>query len=282
MKRKIRSILIEILASTLGNILVLLHPKKARQMSEKGMTVVFNLSLSERLMRRAILKNLEKKEDYDTLAEFHQNFWAQKGSDFFATPNNSFENIFLPECSFIFKILKEEILNHSEKFNTLVEIGTGNGKVLEYLSSEFPDIKHFVGVDLNAVQIDINNKRYHKNKRLDFIASDGFDWVKRNGRGNTIFVTQGGVLEYFTKERLQTFLEEINILGKIIFIAIEPNDIKHNFETTPNSQPYGHERSFSHNYPKLFKDTGFKVWHFSQKPWPGLEGTNNTFIGAVS
>ncbi|MDY8134322.1 class I SAM-dependent methyltransferase [Aquimarina sp. 2201CG5-10] len=279
MSSKIRIVFVEILASTLGNLLVVLRPEKARQLSEKGVTLVLNnLSLTERLMRRAILKNIEKKEDYDTLAELHQNYWTKQGSDFFEATNDTFKNNFLPDCSFIFELLKDELSNQSEEFNTLVEIGTGNGNVLEYLSSEFPKIDHFVGIDLSSIQIDINNKKFHENKKLEFVALDGFEWVKKNGQGNTIFVTSRGVLEYFVEERLQAFLKEINDLGKTIFIAIEPNGTEHNFETNPKSQPYGPERSFSHNYPKLFKDAGFSIWHLSYKPLE--ESTKLSFIGA--
>ncbi len=163
-----------------------------------------------------------------------------------------------------------------------MEIGTGNGKVLEYLSSEFPKIEKFIGIDLSQAQIEINKKQYQKNSKLEFVASDAYEWVKENGQSNTVFVTNGGVLEYFTEERLQLFLKEIYKLGKIYFVAIEPNSIEHNFEANPNTETYGNERSFSHNYPKLFKNAGFGLWHFSQQPWTGNAGINKTIIGAIS
>lgn len=111
------------------------------------------------------------------------------------------------------------------------------------------------------------------------MAEDVFDWVKENGQSHTIFVTSRGVLEYFTEPRLQELLKEINGLGKIIFVAIEPNGSDHNFETNPNSQIYGNEPSFSHNYSKLFKNAGFILWHFSQKNWQKSTDMQ-TFIGA--
>ncbi|WP_188112037.1 class I SAM-dependent methyltransferase [Aquimarina sp. RZ0] len=275
---KIRAVFVEILASTLGNLLVLLQPKKANQLSENGVTLVLNnLSLTERLMRRAILKKVENKQDYETLAAMHQNYWTKQGADFFEATNTTFEKNFLPDCSFIFELLKDELSNQSETFNTLVEIGTGNGNVLEYLSSEFPDINHFVGIDLSQVQVNINIEKFSTNKRLEFVASDGFEWVKKHGKENTIFVTSRGVLEYFTEERLQTFLKKINSLGNTIFIAIEPNGTDHNFDINSGSQPYGPERSFSHNYPKLFKNAGFSIWHLSYKPLH--ESSKLSFIG---
>ena len=264
-----------------GNLLIFLQPKKARQLSESGLTLVLNdnMSIMERLMREAIFKKHEKTQDYNTIAELHQNYWTNKGTDYFSSSEDLFERDFMPNSSFIFDLLKNELSNQSEEFSTLVEIGTGSGKVLKHLSIEFPTIKRFVGVDLSPDQVEMNNKKFSNDKRLEFVASDGLDWVKKHGQGNTIFVTYGGVFEYFTEPLLQEFLKEINNLGKILFVSVEPTSPNHNFESNPNSQVHGFEWSFSHNYPKLFKEAGFSIWHFSQKPW--FEGTNTqTFIGA--
>jgi hypothetical protein len=275
---KLRSFFVETFASRLGSILVLLQPQKARELSEQGMTLVLNnLSFNERLMRRAILKKIEKTEDYDTLAELHQNYWINQGDDFFLETENSFENEFLPNCAFIFDELESVLLDSSIDFHTLVEIGTGNGRVLEYLSLKFPEINRFIGLDLSPIQIQMNTKKFNENKKLEFIAADAFQWIKNYHEGNTIFVTSRGVLEYFTEERLRIFLKNIHNLGKIIFVAIEPKGIDHNFETNPNSQTYGTERSFSHNYPQLFKNAGFSIWHNSYKPLNDL--TVMGFIG---
>ncbi|WP_458627028.1 class I SAM-dependent methyltransferase [Winogradskyella sp. PC D3.3] len=224
------------------------------------------LSLTERLMRNAILNKVERKSDYDSLAELHKNYWVNQGADYFAANDDSFKNHFLVDCAFIFDLLKEELRKRPDEFTQLVEIGTGSGRALEFLSSKFPEISSFIGVDLSEAQVALNNEKFKEDKKLKFVASDGFEWVKNYGRSHTIFVTSRGVLEYFTEEQLQRCLKQVNKLGKIIFVAIEPKGIDHNFEDNPNSQPYGHERSFSHNYPQLFKNAGFNLWHLSDKP----------------
>ncbi len=268
MKRKMRPILVNMLSFTIGNSLVFLFPKKALKLSEKGMTLVMNnnLNFPERLMRHAILKKLENKADVETLAKFHYNYWTNQGSAFFSSTNDSFENQFLPNCSFIFDLLKKELSNQAEHYTTLVEVGTGNGSVLNYLCSEFPEMDRFIGIDLSPVQIELNKKKFIENKKLEFVASDGFDWIKTHGQSHTIFITSRGVLEYFTEKRLQDFFYEINSLGKTMFVAIEPHGVTHDFTTNPHSEVYGHERSFSHNYPELFKNAGFSLWHVSNKP----------------
>lgn len=284
MSINVKSNIILPIAKKVGDFLVFLRPKKARQLSENRITLVHknkhNMSISERLMRYALVKRLDKIQDHDAIAELNRNFWANNNAvELFSETENTFYTDFLPNCTFIFDLLKKELSNQSEDFNTLVEIGTGNGDVLNYLSVEFPQINRFVGIDLSQHQIDINNKRFNKNNKLEFVAADAFDWVKEHGHGHSIFVSSRGVLEYFLETRLQEFLNEINLLGKVMFIAIEPNGADHDFDTHPNTQLYGNEPSFSHNYPKLFKNAGFNIWHFSQKPW--FQGGNTqTFIGA--
>ncbi|MGF1556649.1 methyltransferase domain-containing protein [Paucihalobacter sp.] len=278
---KITRGLFDFLTQTIGNFLVVIQPKKARKLSEQGLTLVINndMTIPERLMRGAIFNRLEKTKDFNRISELHQTYWSKKGTDWLSEAYDLFETDFLPNCTFLFELLKQELSNHSEQFKTLVEIGTGNGKVLKFLSLEFPEINRFVGIDLSPDQVNKNIQKFNQDKKLEFVVSNGSEWVKKNGGEKTIFVTSGGVLEYFTESSLAELLKDINALGKTFFVAIEPTSKEHNFEINPNSQVHGREWSFSHNYSKLFKDAGFDIWHYSQKPWDG--GTNNrTFIGA--
>lgn len=278
---KIKSILYDILTATIGELLVLLQPKKSKYLSKKGMTVVMgnNLSFTEKLMRRALLKKAEQKNDFEAIEEYHQNYWKNNGPEFFDSTISRLKND-LVTSHFIFKNLKEQLLKEKSEFDTLVEIGTGNGTVLAYLNEELPHLQQFIGIDLSEEQTIINNEKYKQNSKLSFVNSDGFDWVKENGQNNTIFLTFMGVLEYFTESRLQDFLSTIACLDKIIFIAIEPNGLKHDFTKNPNSIPYGTERSFSHNYLKLFQNSKFRIWHYSQKKIDGDHGIIS-YIGAI-
>lgn len=284
MNNKLKSILYPFLTCTLGNALVILRPEKARQLSENRIALIHrnknNLSISERLMRASLMQKLEKVQDYETIAAQNREFWINRNAtELFSELEDTFKTDFLPHCTFIFELLKKELSTSAVKFSTLVEIGTGNGDVLNYLSSEFPEINRFIGIDLSRDQIDLNNIKFNANKKLEFVAADAFDWVKEYGVGNTIFVTSRGVLEYFLEPRLQELFNEVNRLGTTIFIAIEPNGANHDFDSHPNSQLYGHEPSFSHNYPKLFENAGFDIWHFSQKVWYKASDMQ-TFVGA--
>ncbi|UII76106.1 methyltransferase domain-containing protein [Flagellimonas sp. HMM57] len=281
MKNKIRSKIVNFLSSTVGAFLVYIAPSKAKELASKGMTLVMDkdLTILEKLMRRAILRKLEKNGNFDTLADFHQNFWVEKGDNFFTANDSQLENVFIPSCDFIFDLLKNQLTKETEKFTTIVEIGTGNGTVLNHLSHKFSQMDKLIGIDLNKTQTLKNKEKYKNNPRLEFVAGDGFDWLEKNGKSHTIFLTFMGVLEYFTENRLQAFFEAANNLGKIIFIAIEPNDSNHDLELNPRSKVYGPESSFSHNYPNLLKKAGFNLWHYSKKTF---EGDTNyiVFVGA--
>lgn len=281
MKKKIRSIFTEFLTFTLGNLLVLLRPKKVRQLSEQGITLVLanNLSLSERLMRRAILKKIEKAKDYDQLAQLHKIYWSKRGDDFVKNTQNNLENIHLPAYKSILEVFKYELSNTSIKFDKFIEIGTGNGSVLNFLSSYYHDISNFVGIDLSHEQTKTNKINYQNNPKLNFVGGDVLDWIENQPQGNMVFLTFRGVLEYFSQQQLIAFFEKLNGMGNILFFAIEPSDANYDFNTQTESKVYGVEGSFTHNYLKLFQNAGFSIWYLEHKK---EEGHSNlmTIVGA--
>ncbi len=256
----------EKIKTALGKLLIKAYPRKANNLSQSGMTISWNnkLSIVERLMRQAMLKQAEADQDFDTLALFHNHFWTERGDEHFSHMNNTLKGFFKPKAEFMFDLLKEITKESSHSFNTMLEIGTGDGSVLNYLSSKFPEINSFIGIDLSKDQIDKNRKCYVENPKLEFTASDGSEWIKKNGSDNMVVFTCGGVLEYFTQKKLEELFSYLKSIHNIIIITIEPIGTDIDFDQNPNSQPYGPERSFSHNYIKLFEDAGFNIWHESK------------------
>lgn len=255
----------ELIKNIFGNVLITLFPKKAASLEKRGLTIIDpKFNLIERQMRYAILKNAESKNNFDKLSKIHNDYWVNQGIDVFSW-NNSFTTNFLPNCTFLLDMVKEKFFENETQFDTLVEIGTGNGDVLHYLETNFPKIDKFIGIDLSTEQIKLNKEKYKDNLRLEFVESDAFEWVKKEGHENTIFMTSNGVFEYFTEQQLREFIEYTNGLGKVLFVIIEPTEIDHNFEQNPNSMIYGIEKSFSHHYAKIFQDYGFKIIHHSKK-----------------
>lgn len=266
---------------SIGSFLVIIQPKKAKNLIEDGLTIMEddNYNVLERLMRFAILKNAEKKENHGQMAEIQRKYWVNKGAAYFEVFADQFETVFLPHYSILFDELAEKLEAETKNFDTLVEIGTGNGKVLDYCSSKFEKVQRFVGLDLSEEQIEINRTTYAHNKKLEFYAKDGIEWITNNCSSNTIFVTVGGVLEYFPQEVLVKFLSHLNTLGPTYLATIETNGLDHDFDKNPDSQPYGEERSFSHNHKKMYPEVGFKLWHHS-KYYPKSRHHYFTLLGA--
>lgn len=249
----------------IGSTLIFLFPKKALTLSKKGITITFdkNLSKTDRFMRYALLKKAEKNQDHELLAQFHKNFWVNQGENFFSKDKDTLNSFFLPNTTNLFNELKSRLNGRLNNY-TMVEIGTGQGDVLNYLSTEFPQIKRFVGIDLSSNQTKINNYNYRENKNIEFVTSDGFEWIKSSAIDNLVIFTFGGVFEYSSEKRLVDFLGYLSELNHVTLIVIEPVGINVDFNSNPQSQPYGYERSFSHNYIKLFKEAGFVLWHESK------------------
>ncbi|GEM_PF-5015592 len=149
-----------------------------------------------------------------------------------------------------------ELLSANQSYNTICEIGTGNGMFLDYLSGEFPTIKKFVGIDLNQQQI-TDNKKTYKNSGLEFVHTEITDWVRTENKNGIIFVTVC-VLEYFSQKALEELLDLIRKNISPVAIAIsEPTNI--NLDSQVISKPRG-RAAYSYNYPHLFKQHGYKIF----------------------
>ena len=75
-----------------------------------------------------------------------------------------------------------------------------------------------------------------------------------------IFISNGGVLEYFSAKQIAKLLKIIaGDLKPSAFAFIEPLAMKYNLETEIDSRPYGTEWSFSHNYKQLLESYGFNI-----------------------
>lgn len=257
MKERIKNII--------GNMLIALFPKKAATLEKKGLTIIDpKFNIIERQMRNAILKKATSSNNFDKLSKIHNDYWINQGLDVFSW-NNSFEDNFLPNCTFLVDLVKEKIKENDMQFDTFVEIGTGNGDVLHYLESNFPKINKFFGIDLSTKQIKINQEKYKEHSKLEFVNADVLEWVKKEGCTNTIFMTSNGVFEYFTENQLREFIKYASSLGRVLFVVIEPTVIDQNFELNPHSTIYGYEKSFSHNYARIFDDYGLTIYHHSTK-----------------
>ncbi len=119
----------------IGYVLISFFPKKADDLAKKRLTINPLLTVSERLMRIAILHTAESNNNIDDLSNLHKYYWTNQGKGFFFQNKDSFTNYLLPNCAFVFDIVKEKLSKN--EVDIIVEIGTGNGDLLHYVEKKF-------------------------------------------------------------------------------------------------------------------------------------------------
>lgn len=214
---------------------------------------------------KAILFHLRQRaieqERHGFLSRLHEVFWSgEEGACFSENCDHRFEELFLSKQQVDFDQLKTNW--DSGDFQSIVELGTNSGLLLQYMTENLADVRQSVGIDINATQIERNQHSDKFDPRIEFLCTDGRQWITKNAQPATLFVTNGGVLEYFRREKLDEMMSHISSQCQpAVFFASEPVADDHNFETTSQSIPFGEELSFSHNYRDLFESNGFKVVH---------------------
>lgn len=245
-----------IVRPVLGKLALWAFPNRAK-LIEKAIGDAKSYGLLDRIIRAGFIRNIK---EHDRLAILHHRFWAgTEGSQFHKRAGKRFENWFLTGHVSLVVELERLIASNKRNYKYLYEIGCGDGQVINYLSNRLKSIEHFVGIDINADVIALNNQ-YCRKENLEFACGNATDWICQNGRPKTIFFTNGGVLEYFSIKQITDLLKKITIDFKpSVFAIIEPLATNYNIETETDSRPYGNEFSFSHNYKKLFKSNGFTI-----------------------
>jgi hypothetical protein len=170
------------------------------------------------------------------------------------TDSDRFEREYLPFRQDLVQALT--VLTTSDsRFDTLCEIGTGNGMFLRYLSERLGGVRRFVGIDLSREQIDANRRAYAGTK-LEFEDAEALEWIDREAAPGTVFVACG-TLECLTASELEQLLRRIASRATPgAFGIVEP--ISFDLDTATESRPRG-AMMFSHNYPRLFEACGFSV-----------------------
>ena len=208
------------------------------------------------LKRRAIQEN--QSEFFERL---HVDFWQGDGGAVFSKNcDHRFEDLFLskqkPDFDQLRGIWKQQQPKH------IVEFGCSSGLLLQYMTTELANVETSVGIEINAEQVRKNQQSAEFDSRIMFVNTDGGEWLINNGKSNSLLVSNGGVLEYFRRERLDQMLSHVSDnLRPAIFFAVEPVADDHDWSKTKASIPFGEELSFSHNYTDLFESNGFEIVH---------------------
>ena len=144
-------------------------------------------------------------------------------------------------------------------YTRLIEVGCGNGRVLEHCAAVMPEVPEFIGVDINPTIIERDRVDYAQNPRLQFMAADASSWLEKTAQPGTILLTYGGVMEYFSASTLVTMFKTLARKGPAAVALVEPVDPAHDLSRNPASHAFGQENSFSHNHEALLREAGYRV-----------------------
>ena len=142
---------------------------------------------------------------------------------------------------------------HPIKFDTICEIGTGNGMFINHLSHKFTSITTFVGIDIVNMQIE-KDKAYYPH--INFKCIEAITWLKKNIQSNVLFIACG-TLEYFTPAELSEFLNLLKTKPNAAIAIFEP--VNMDFDAEALHLPRT-SMDYSHNYPKIFEMKGYDIF----------------------
>jgi hypothetical protein len=227
-----------------------------------------------KLIRNAHLADAVRRGDHETLRRYFTHYWSSATSvEFYEGFAHRFEELFLRHHSLIADHLGDALRDLGEGPVRLVEVGSGDGRVLEWFAEQLPGIATFHGVDLNDREIRKCRENHRDSSRLFFHSGDLLAWLRANPAPRTVLVTNGGVFEYLLEEELRTLFTELRSLCSPCLVAVtESIGDDHDLENETFSLPYGHEFAFSHNYPAILREAGFAIsWERNRPTEPGEE-----------
>ena len=218
----------------------------------------------DRLMLSALRQQAARNGTLEAFTHLQQNrFWSSAAAaDFHATQEQYFDEWFLGHNLDLLTELERALDGGS--YSTLCELGCGSGKALDALSRRLPGMKNFIGIDLSPEQVRRNTLRFN-DPRIRWVADDATRWIALNARPGWVFVSNNGVLEYVPLASVrQLFAQIAGRFAPALISLCEPVGISHDLEHDLMSMPYGSEHSFSHNYPHLLREAGFRLLHNSE------------------
>lgn len=247
-----------LLKGTAGTVLIFLLPYRAARIRLSPFRT--QLSRIGRLIRNGHLMIAVRTKNHALIRDFLADFWSSPASEeFYTNLSHRYETLFLAYHSAIVDETIKAIRQGEGKFAQLVEIGSGDGKILKHFSEHLTEIPIFHGVDLNSEQTRNNQTIYHGCPKLRFHLGDARDWIAGNSMPGTVVVANGGVLEYFTKPELEDLFRTLAHSGPCVVAITESIATDHDLENEHPTFPYGQELSLSHNYISILRASGFEI-----------------------
>jgi hypothetical protein len=254
-----------LLKGTAGRMLMSVRPELSTKIRNEPFASP--LPLSGRLIRNGHFMKAVGDEDHAMIRDFLRDYWSSGASDeFYEGLSHRYETLFLAHHSSIVEETRRAMECSGFPFRRMVEIGSGDGKILDHFRRCLPDLREFHGVDVNLRQVENNRCIYQQSGRMSFHHSDGLRWLVKNGGPGTVLVTNGGVLEYFTRPELESLFGRMSCEWRNCVVSLtESIAADHDLAREPGTYPYGWELSLSHNYIALLSESGFTITHVNDR-----------------
>lgn len=144
-------------------------------------------------------------------------------------------------------------------FSTLCEIGCGAGRLLRDSTERLPQLREYVGLDSSLAQTERNRVR-HIDLPIRFEAGDADTWIPEHAVPGWIYLSDAGVLEYFSEQQLLHLFGHIASNKKpALFALAEPIASEYDLSSEARSHPRGIEPGLRHTCVHLLNRCGWSV-----------------------
>lgn len=239
-----------------GNVAGCILPKVKHDLASGGKEPRGTI---EKLISYSLIKKAARTGDEGDLRKHLAQYWkGDAGDSFYETFGDRFEGSFLGEHYSLVEALDAEIRDSEGKYDQLIEIGCGDGRVLNHLSEKFGGLVKFTGLDINAGIVEKNREVYDSGK-LSFESGDASILVREKANKGTILFSYGGVMEYFLESELVEMFRHLKTQSPSLVALVEPLYDSFDPDTETKSRSSGQEYSFSHNHRHLLESCGFEI-----------------------
>lgn len=163
---------------------------------------------------------------------------------------NESKDILKQQRGLIIKTVNEYI--DENKINTVFEIGTGNGDVINYLAEKSRSTKFF-GLDFN---VETANKK-HSQENLDFVECYALEYLDKITAHNNILFASSTFI-FFTPKEIEKYFKIFK--KKIKYLILYEPSWSDVYKIKNKNSYYHLENSvFFHNYNYLSKKHNFEI-----------------------
>ena len=227
-------------------------------------------SFYEKVFCNVLVKKLQMSDEETTNLIDKQiyDFWKSgSGLDWhIETNNDDYQSTFEEQAIFTIEKISELTKSHKIKNLCLIDISTGNGNFLNFLTKEVDVATKAIGFDINN-RIIKHNKQKDDFKHIEFkhgLVQEHANYILNLSRDNSICFVSRKSLTFYNNKQFNELLALLNkVKTKVYFCLIETNNFnyKKNNETNYRDSP----NFYAHNYPLIFKKNNWELMWSKKK-----------------